>query len=495
MWRHNYVHRARKSLASSVPCVRPVNEVWLFPSRYNFSVSNSAGAVAIFNARTGALLRLAGESSLCLAKSLENPKQRISSSALPSDLLRSLLAEGFLVNELFDEVAVVRETYWRARGETPMVLTITTTMDCNLGCYYCYETRSHESGQLHNIDEIVDFAKTKLRASNGRSLHVDWYGGEPLLNLNFLEATSYALQNACAELEATYVASVVSNGTEWPDDVGSFVGAHRIRQVQISFDGMQHNHDKRRHYRKPYRTAGASSFATAVQTVDRLKQHVHIDLRFNLDSKNCDDLVPFVQFARDRGWFDEPNAAVLQPARISAYSSRSGFLRASELSLERFDELRAVVRQLLCNPSWVEESEIPDGYPFPKTSVCAALAMHSQVVGADGLAYRCGLQVGEKHRAVGAIFQRPGVASPQTFRDADWWREFDPTRLRTCSKCSFLPICWGGCPKKHLECDEHATQEQGRYWRTNLPRLIATRAGIGLDEQSAYSESDQFRPI
>jgi uncharacterized protein len=450
--------------------VRPATEVWLVPSRYNFSISNSVGEVAIYNARTGALLRLSGATSLQLAGCLGNPKQKIVSSALPSDLLRSLMVEGFLIDEVFDELAAVRETYWRARGETPMVLTITTTMDCNLGCYYCYEARSHESGKHQNIAEIAAFARAKLQASNGRSLHVDWYGGEPLLNLSFLEAASYALQDVCRDLNATYVASVVSNGTKWPDDVGSFVTSHRIRQVQISFDGLQHNHDKRRHYRKPYRAAGASSFAIAVQTVDRLKKHVRVDLRFNLDSKNTYDLVPFVKFARDRGWFEEPYAAVLQPARVSAYSKRSGFLRASELSLERFDELRAVARKLLPEPLRIEESEIPDGYPFPKTSVCAALAKQSQVIGADGLAYRCGLQVGERHRAVGTVFQESGVASPKTFVDTGWWQEFDPTRLPTCSKCSFLPICWGGCPKKHLEGDEHGTLEQGRYWRTNLPR-------------------------
>src|SRR6516162_7484576 len=70
----------------------------------------------------------------------------------------------------------------------------------------------------------------------------------------------------------------------------------------------------------------------------------------------------------------------------------------------------------------LEESEVPDGFPYPKTYVCAALASRSEVIGADGLRYRCGLQVGERLHAVGTI--RSG--GDQHFPDRDWWERFDP---------------------------------------------------------------------
>ena len=112
--------------------------------------------------------------------------------------------------------------------------------------------------------------------------------------------------------------------------------------------------------------------------------------------------------------------------------------------------------------------------PIPKTSVCGALAFDSAVIGADGLEYRCGLQVGETHRAIG----RFGSAGEQeNFPDHDWWDTFDPTTLPTCSRCSFLPLCWGGCPKRHLEGSQPDIDSEGRFWRAHLPRLIA--AGLG----------------
>jgi hypothetical protein len=54
-------------------------------------------------------------------------------------------------------------------------------------------------------------------------------------------------------------------------------------------------------------------------------------------------------------------------------------------------------------------------------------------------------------------------------------------------------IVLAGCPKKHLEGDTHALEEQSRYWRNNLPRLIASRFGLQPPDGFAYAERDQFR--
>jgi uncharacterized protein len=53
-------------------------------------------------------------------------------------------------------------------------------------------------------------------------------------------------------------------------------------------------------------------------------------------------------------------------------------------------------------------------------------------------------------------------------------------------------VCWGGCPKRHL--DGSGTDAEGRFWRTNLPRMIASGVGHELAGQQAFSEADQFRP-
>ena len=469
-------------------------------SRYNFRVPIDAGSL-VFNSGTGAMLQFSGLDAAALAIDLTGARAEFKRDSVSTELLDQLCSGGFIVLAATDEVAEIRGRYWRARDDTPMVLTITTTIDCNLGCYYCYEERSDDRLHIKDIEAIVRLAESKLDSSGKRSLHIDWYGGEPLMNLAFMEEASLALQKMCDVRSVRYISSVISNGTCWPEDVGNFVRTHKIRQIQISFDGLRAHHDRRRHYRKEHASIPAkSSFDQAVSLVDRLLDHAHVDLRLNVDRNNREDVVPFVRFARERGWFGKNYQTKVQAARLASYSDHSSFMRNWELSLEEYDAIRELVRVEVGGEAGVEESESPDGYPYPKTSVCAALANHSVVIGADARLYRCGLQVGESHRIVGSLDTKPSALFPildqqelGNLADDAWWKQFDPTTLPTCSRCSFLPVCWAGCPKKHLECDEHAIAEQGHYWRSNLPRLIATGAGTRPISGFAFSLADQFR--
>ncbi len=463
------------------------------PSRYNFRVDLADG-VALYNASTGSTLLLEGPDARELSALLGGDRVIIDANALGEEMTTRLRRTGFLVDADVDEVGPIQERYWAARGNAPVALVVTTTMDCNLGCYYCYETRTADALTVQDTDGLVAVAAERLRRRSKKSLHVDWYGGEPLMNQDFLELGSAALQAFCAAENVRYHASIVSNGTRWPEDVAGFVARHRLRQVQISFDGLRANHDRRRRFRAGHRSSDAdSSFDRATRLVDRLVRCTRVDIRFNADHGNADDLPEFIEFARTRGWFDAPFRCVLVVAKLSAYSERSAFLRPHELDDHRFEELQQTARELL--PAHAQDDQdMVAGLPHPRTSVCGALADDSAVVGADGLEYRCGLQVGEQHRAVGRL--RPllplvGRADDE-FPDLDWWQEFDPTTQPTCSRCSFLPLCWGGCPKRHL--DGSGTDAEGRFWRTNLPRMVA--AGLGREPvgQHTFGEVDQFRP-
>jgi uncharacterized protein len=462
----------------------------LKPSRYNLFVNESESKVIFFNSFSGAILRLEGPYAQDLKKILCDPCQVIAPIQFSDHLINELIKGRFLLGIEVDELSEIRERYWKARGETPAVLTITTTMDCNLGCYYCYEERSGSFLTSVDIQPIVELAQGIIEKNNRKTLHVDWYGGEPLLNVDFIQNASIALQNLCTNLGVVYAASIISNGSEWPEDVRKFITTNKIRQVQISFDGLKKNHDKRRRYREGYGNHHNSSFNKAVLLVDQLVSITRVDLRYNIDRANAHDIIPFIDFAKQRGWFSAAVPAVFQPARLASYSETSEFMRKHELSLEEFDNIRATVRNEVGGIK-IEESEIPDGFPHPKTSVCAALSVNSIVVGAEGLTYRCGLQVGELGRAVGSL--NPKFIATDKYSDNDWWKNFDPTNLPTCSICSFLPICWGGCPKKHLENDTHAIQEQGKYWRHNLGRLIAKAANVEFKPEMVILNDQQFR--
>jgi uncharacterized protein len=460
-------------------------------SRYNFNVPLKS-AYFLFNTSTGALISFTGSDAAELSRLLSGKPKLISGNHFDINILNQLRRNGFLVNPEFDELQEIRERYHTARGNTPIVLTLTTTMDCNLSCYYCYESRSKHHLEIKNIDQVLDTAWKLLQQSKKKSLHIDWFGGEPLMNLEFLHHASIALQKLCEDNNIKYSASVISNGTCWPAEVGSFIRNHKIRQVQISFDGLRENHNRRRRYRKDYLTdTNMSSFDEAVSLVDKLLNYVRVDLRFNMDSGNTDDFLDFIDFAKSRKWFDAPFKCILYPAKLAAYSERSEFMRQKELPTNEFDSLFALALERL-PATFMDEFNNPKLLPKPKTSVCAALANNSVVIGSDGLEYRCCLQVGETNHAVGKIGMQ---ASNESFPDKIWWENFDPTTLPNCSRCSFLPICWGGCPKAHLDVSSYETDEYGLFWRKYLPGMIANSIKEAEMEGFAYGEDDQFRYI
>ncbi len=458
-------------------------------SRYNFSVPLKSGYL-LFNASTGALTCLAGSDAAELSKLLSGKPVLVAGDYFDINVLNQLRRNGFLVDPDFDELQEIRERYLTARGNTPIVLTLTTTMDCNLGCYYCYETRSKHHLEIHNIDEILNAALKHLQASKKHSLHIDWFGGEPLMNLEFLHHASLALQKLCEDNDIKYSASVISNGTCWPAEIGDFIKIHKIRQVQISFDGLRDNHNRRRRYRKDYETTkNITSFDVAVSLVDKLLNYVRVDLRFNMDSGNTDDFLDFIDFAKSRKWFDAPFKCIVYPAKVAAYSERSDFMRHKELPTNEFDRLFALALERL-PAAFLDEANNPKLLPKPKTSVCAALANNSVVIGADGFEYRCCLQVGETKHAVGKMGMQ---VADESFPDKIWWENFDPTSLPNCSRCSFLPICWSGCPKAHLDASTYETDEYGLFWRQYLPGMIASSLNDEEFEEFAYEEGDQFR--
>jgi len=460
-------------------------------SLYNFHVPIDGNAL-LYNANTGAVLCFSGSDGLTLAQALSSKGVEIPEQSLSKEVYNQLLAGDFLVSSEKNELAEIRERFHKARSDTPIVLTLTTTIDCNLSCYYCYEKHSKARLEVKDIDAIVAFAQERLLKSGKQNLHVDWYGGEPLMNLEFMEAASIALQELCERMKANYVASVISNGTCWPEDIGAFVKRHKIRQVQITFDGLRDNHNRRRRYRRDYiPDEGASSFDRAVELVDRLLDYTHVDIRINIDPTNQEDVVPLIRFMRSKGWFRREFPAVIQPAKLMSYTEHSSFMRELELTAEKYDALLELVRNEIELELPIQKSAVSEGFPYPKMSVCAALVNNSSVIGADGREYRCGLQVAEPNRAVGNLRSPSSMLNSEL--DSLWWQQFDPTNLPKCSRCSFLPICWGGCPKIHLEQDEHAIAEQCKYWRKHLPRLIVSGVNAQVPRDFTFSETDQFR--
>jgi len=463
-------------------------------SRYNFSFAFEEGTF-LYNAKSAAVLKLDGESASTLIAQLTGPPRPLDLSAAAPALAATLADGGFICKGPDEELLAIREDYWKARGDMPINLLVTTTMDCNLGCFYCFEERSGDQLRFDQVDDLVRLAETKIRQSGRRKkLNVEWFGGEPLLNREFLEAASTALQELCAREGVVYRANIVSNGTCWPDDVGSFVERHKINVAQITIDGSPEQHNRRRRVRSGREDSigGASSFDAAWATIGKLLDHIRVDVRVNVDAKNAEEVFTVIALARASGWMSKPNKVFIYPAKLFKASEHVDFIRRGELSEDEFAHLNERVRREL-----TPEYSVPEFYdkPLPKHYVCGALAYDSAGVGADGRLYRCSLQLTEPHRSVGTLAAAEVRRLPVVGQSSDsaWWDSYDPTQNKKCSVCSFLPLCMGGCAKTQLEQDAIAIEQNTQYWRSTLPKTVARYIGATCRDDYVLGEREQFR--
>jgi radical SAM protein with 4Fe4S-binding SPASM domain len=116
-----------------------------------------------------------------------------------------------------------------------------TTNDCNLDCSYCYNRASARTDRItpkYDPNYLV-----KLLNEHADAIDIMFYGGEPLLNVDFIDKIISLLQNN-QNIEAQF--HIVSNGTI------SFDGLHKlgllgaISSIWISFDGTKETISKLR---------------------------------------------------------------------------------------------------------------------------------------------------------------------------------------------------------------------------------------------------------
>ena len=126
-------------------------------------------------------------------------------------MLKRFQERGLIVN--FDERAALEaKARMSCAAGGGVGLTICPTMGCNFDCPYCFE--NHRPGRMSQEvqDDVIALAERMMKASSAKKLDVNWFGGEPLLMPDVIEALSGRLMALAKERTAEYDASIITNG-------------------------------------------------------------------------------------------------------------------------------------------------------------------------------------------------------------------------------------------------------------------------------------------
>jgi hypothetical protein len=126
-------------------------------SYYNILVAHGPYTL-LFNGVSAGLMRLPGDLAVALRPFLGPEKDRRAGVGrsgwqsraferrdLPESIrpiFNQLLKGRFFLPDHENEFDALRDRYSTVRRNDPFLVTLTTTLDCNLGCYYCYEDKA-----------------------------------------------------------------------------------------------------------------------------------------------------------------------------------------------------------------------------------------------------------------------------------------------------------------------------------------------------------------
>ncbi len=354
---------------------------------------------------------------------------------------QELISRGYIVDPDYEK-AEFRNAYLRfvdERESDEIQLFFVTGYNCNFGCYYCYQSEYIESGGSLNEAVIDSFYQYIDLAFAGRRKYITLFGGEPLMPGKRHRSLVERIIEKAAERDIDI--AVVTNGYHIADYINLLKKA-RIREVQVTLDGIRDVHDNRRYLKN-----GRGSFDRIVKGIDLLLNNcIPVNLRVVVDRDNILGLPDLASFAIDRGWTKSPF--------MSTQLGRNYELHECQVNRERlFSRLEMYndIYQLIIKHPHIRE------FHKPAFSVARHLSEHGELpppmfdscpgtktewaFDFTGNIYACTATVGKKGEELGQFF-------PERFmydERIEQWSERDILSIKECRDCNLGVLCGGGC--------------------------------------------------
>lgn len=304
-------------------------------------------------------------------------------------------------------------------------LTINPTLACNFNCEYCFESSHPVKHMSDNIeDDIIKFIKNKDLVNK---IKVTWFGGEPLLAFKRI----ISLSERILGLGYDYSAGMITNGYLMTEDVIRKFKDLRIRTVQITIDGNETLHNKRRALKN-----GGKTYNKILDNIERaqnLSPETKIIVRVNIDPETATDFINIWNLFREKKY---PN--------LNVYP---GFITDKTGNRNRecmFDH--KAIANFLMDLYYKHNVYIPMFFPPTGISSCVIRNPNAVVIGPEGELYKCWNDVGDPERVYGYLDGR--ITNEKLLYQ--YLIGADHLNNKECSECKFMPVCSGGCPYERI---------------------------------------------
>jgi uncharacterized protein len=314
-------------------------------------------------------------------------------------------------------------------------LIMNPTTDCVFNCWYCNQ-HSQDKGRMSE-DTIVKIRKHidyMVNVDKIIGLHLDWFGGEPLMYFNevIVPISEYGMEVA-SKNSLPFVNQITTNAYLIDEVMVKKMNDIKLTLFQITIDGDEKRHNKIRNAK------GVPSFQRIMQNINMILENlpeVHITLRLNYDDSTLK--------------MSELNKVFSLIPEMYRNKVSPNFQRVWQTVKKQKGAKNEDIVKL--------ESQITDlGYKVVGTTAfqigncikCYGDRLYNTVIDYDGKVYKC---TARTQREVGVLNDN-GVIT---------WQPDTLTRLyskapfenKKCLACKHLPICLATCVQNANESDE-----------------------------------------
>jgi uncharacterized protein len=374
---------------------------------------------------------------------------------------------GMLVNNSDEEKRMVLTAFEEFNNKNSTIdIIMVMNLDCNFACKYCYE--GDMKGRIYMSEgtatRVVDFIREKF-TQDKRALHLDFYGGEPLLSLGLIRDISAQLNRFAAERNIPYTFGLVTNGSLFKKDIAEELAGTGLKTVKITLDGPPHIHNNNR----PFKT-GAASFDTLIKNIKDACGLVRIAIGGNFERDNYREFPMLLDYLIDEGLTSDKIPQVkFDPV-----------MKKSDRVLSPMDFNDGCISM---NEPWVTEASVflrkeilKRGYSTPgiRPAFCSVESFDSYVVNHDGGLYKCPTFIGMKEFEAGNL--EHGITDYSLSYKTGIWKNEE------CMNCAYLPLCFGGCRYVKFVNDGKIDSPhcQRKYFDACLETLVKQDIKYGL---------------
>jgi uncharacterized protein len=334
-------------------------------------------------------------------------------------------------DEVDEELDILIKNYEKTASDESGTyeLTLLPTLDCNLRCWYCFETHVTGSRMSREVSEaIFNHVEKVCKRENIKHIHIELFGGEPLM---YFREELYPLLSRIKTMVEGFEKNVsfffVTNGVCITEEMIPLFANLRA-SFQISIDGYREKHNKV----KKIPGSGEDVYCRIMKTIHQLAEayETYINLRINYDDQTLNHIEDVIRDIID-----------INPQRLGIHLER---VWQTKREGNNIYDMNRILAFIIANGFCVSYMNL-----HRKHVSCKAGNSNQAVISWNGDVYKCtGRNFTPDHRE--GILQKDGTII--------WEKDKLDRRLsiqtydnETCRKCKYLPQCCGPCCQKQLD--------------------------------------------